>query len=487
MSFDSPHKLTQVLKNQFGHDEFRGMQRSIIESALGGKSSLVVMPTGMGKSLCYQLPSQCIEGLVLVISPLIALMKDQVDAAQKKGLDTCFINSSLDTKGRESRYQKLKEGTYDLIYVTPERFRKEKFLEALSKRKVSLLAIDEAHCISMWGHDFRPDYSRMAEIRAVVGSPPTMALTATATQQVQEDILKQLGLAKDSVKIFVDGFERPNLVLRLSEVYGWEEKVRHLVGLRYLHQGAAIVYFSLVSTLQQVSHELQRLSIDHLIYHGQQSDFERKRSQEEFLESDKTWILATPAFGLGVDKPNIRLVIHAEIPGSMEAYYQEIGRSGRDGKTAHCHLLYDGDNISTQMDFIKWSNPDPGFICGVYNLLKRWPDKVAAEGLNYLRGQMNFYNRRDFRVETSLNLLERWDCIKKIGSFRYEIQVEPPREFLSEDGHRDKMQTQHQKLLKMVEYTRLDSCRKNYIYKYFGQREIEDCGLCDICQGQGEV
>ena len=168
----SESELHRVLKNQFGHKGFRGVQKPAIKSILEGKSSLVVMPTGAGKSLCYQLPSQFVDGLVLVISPLIALMKDQVDAAQTKGLDSCFINSSLDTKERKNRYKKLKEGQYDLVYVTPERFRKKEFLEALSQRDISILAIDEAHCISLWGHDFRPDYSRMAEIRSRIGSPP---------------------------------------------------------------------------------------------------------------------------------------------------------------------------------------------------------------------------------------------------------------------------------------------------------------------------
>ena len=202
VAMPSEGELTLALKDRFGHDEFRGLQKPVIKSVLGGKSLLVIMPTGMGKSLCYQLPSQFVDGLVLVISPLIALMKDQVDAARKKGLDCCFINSSLNATERGNHYKRLKEGEYDWVYVTPERFRKEEFLKVLSQRKVSILAIDEAHCISMWGHDFRPDYSRMAKIRAIVGNPPTMALTATATQRVQEDILKQLGLDAGTTESF---------------------------------------------------------------------------------------------------------------------------------------------------------------------------------------------------------------------------------------------------------------------------------------------
>ena len=475
--------LKNVLKDCFGHSEFRGVQRSVIECILSRKSLLVVMPTGTGKSLCYQMPTEFVSGLVVVISPLIALMKDQVDAAQKKGLDCCFINSSLDMKERESRYRKLKEGRYKLIYVTPERFRKEEFLEALSAREISILAVDEAHCISMWGHDFRPDYSRLGEIRKLLKNPPTMALTATATGQVQGDILKQLEFDEGEVQVFVSGFERPNLSFEVSSVCGWDEKIRCLIGLRHMYSGPAIVYFSLISSLEKVSHELSRLGVDHFIYHGQQPEAQRKKSQERFFRSDQALMLATPAFGLGVDKPDVRLVVHGEIPSSVEAYYQEAGRAGRDGDPSHCHLLYDGDDIAIQMAFIKWASPEPGFIYSLYRLLQNQPDKVAAGGLDYLREQMNFYNRGDFRVETAMNLLERWDCIRKVEEkpLRYETLCDPPEDLLSEELHKNKMDIQNRKLLEMVEYTRLETCRQKYIYEYFGQKGT-NCGICDNCK-----
>ncbi|MES2966018.1 MAG: RecQ family ATP-dependent DNA helicase, partial [Bdellovibrionota bacterium] len=379
----------------------------MIDALLEGRSSLLLMPTGMGKSLCYQLPSRLFSeegsGLTLVISPLIALMKDQVDAALSKKLKAAFINSSLNGEERAARYRRLSAGEYELLYVTPERFRIPEFREALAKNRIALLAVDEAHCISSWGHDFRPDYSRLGDIRAALGHPLTLASTATATPQVQTDILGQLSL--HDAAVFNSGVARPNLALSVVDVHGLDDKVRAFVGFRHLHPGPAIVYFSLISTLRKFSDEISKLGIAHLTYHGQMHDKDRKRSQEAFLASDDGVILATPAFGLGVDKENVRMVLHAEVPGSVEAYYQEVGRAGRDGAPATCVMLFDDDDVSIQNDFMNWANPDPGFIRAVYNLIERNLVRARQEGFDYLRTQMNFYNRRDFRVETAVGQL----------------------------------------------------------------------------------
>lgn len=477
-----PVDLKATLKKVFGFESFRGDQEEIISHALKGAHTLVLMPTGMGKSVCYQLPVRLVDGLVLVISPLIALMKDQVDQARKRGFRAAYINSSLSKEEREKSYQMLSERRYELVYVTPERFRKADFLEAISKNKISLLAIDEAHCISQWGHDFRPDYSRISEIRKILGHPTTMALTATATRVVREDIIKQLGLTPGEVKIFDHGLKRANLSLNSTDVYGHDEKIRSIIGLRHAYSGSAIVYVSLISTLQKLSRDLRRLGIEHVDYHGQLPENIRKRNQERFLKSNELLMLATPAFGLGVDKSDIRLVIHAEVPGSLEAYYQEVGRAGRDGAPSHCHLFFDEDDLTIQMDFIKWANPDAGFYVRLYNLLQRNPARVEAEGLDYLRQELNFYNSRDFRLETALNMLERWGSIEFSDDYR-KIQVvgELPSVATDDEGARKRLQSGQMRLFKMTEWVRTKNCRAVEVYKYFDFEETRPCGICDNC------
>lgn len=474
--------LHEILTKNFKFTSFRGEQEAILHKVWANESILALMPTGMGKSLCFQFPAKVREGLVVVISPLIALMQDQVFKAQDMGISATFLSSTLSRDERESRQARLSQGDFQLLYVTPERFRKSEFLQAIGGRKIQLLAVDEAHCISQWGHDFRPDYSRVGEFRQLLGNPPTLALTATATPEVQKDILAKLQIP--DAQIISAGIERPNLALHVHDVYGLDEKIRAIVGFCHQREGAAIIYCSLIQTLKKVSSSLQRLGMEHLVYHGDLSPQDRKRNQKRFINEDAPLMVATPAFGLGIDKENVRTLIHVETPSSLESYFQEVGRAGRDGKESFCHLLYDQDDVSIQMEFLKWSHPEPDFIRKIYQLIEEKRLQVNQGKFDFLREQMNFRNRRDFRAEAAVSILERWGCLEKSEDPFPYVCVHPPtdEQFISENGV-EILKMQNTKLLKMVQWANQDSeCRLNQIYHYFGHQHDKPCGKCDICR-----
>ncbi len=485
-----PASPLTVLRRWFGFPAFRGPQQEVIE-AIGqaGRQAghaLVVMPTGSGKSLCYQIPALAIvppevqpfdpwldRRLVVVLSPLIALMKDQTDALQGRGIDAAFINSSLDRETREQRYRELAGGHFRLLYVTPERFRKAAFREAIQQREVILLAVDEAHCVSEWGHDFRPDYSRLAEIRSLLGEPPTLALTATATPACQADILRQLGLSAADVHRFHSGIERPNLELEVAEVGDEEAKLQQIEAVaedRRWADGSGIVYCTLIKTLERISEGLRQRGIDHLVYHGELRRAERRRIQERFMTGEIPLVVATGAFGMGIDKAAIRFVVHAEVPGSLEAYYQEIGRAGRDGQPACCRLLYDPHDLMTQMQFIDWRNPDADFFSRLWCYLRERSEEVAAFGLEWLNAQLQSVSRHDHRLETALGLLDRYGSVagpRPPECFRVTATADLPAVFRDAERLAEKKQRDQQRLYALVEYIHAED-RQAFLQRYFG-------------------
>lgn len=483
------NEVENTLKKVFGFDSLRPGQDEVVEAVMRGKDALAIMPTGKGKSLCYQLPALCRPGVTVVVSPLIALMKDQVDALLARGVRAAAINSSLDAEEYRCAMGALRRGELSIVYVAPERFGQESFLQLLQGVQVSLLAIDEAHCLSQWGHDFRPDYLRLGRVREQLGFPQTVALTATATSHVREDILNTLQLRDPS--IIISGFARENLDFRITHCEGRKAKFERILRLvKQWKQG--IVYCSTRKNVMLVFDELSSAGVNAVAYHAGMTDEERAFSQDAFISGRADVVVATNAFGMGIDRADVRFVIHFEIPGSVEAYYQEAGRAGRDGERSACELLFNHADLKTQEFFFEGSNPPLHLVRSLYNLLRFECNAVTHElqlTVDAMADKLGGKEVNPMAVGTALSCLIHAGAITRFdvaGSNTKGTRVmDPSRNFeclpIDAAALEEKARRDHQKIEAITRYAYSGSCRQRWILEYFGQKEAEPCGHCDVC------
>ncbi|HSK65194.1 MAG TPA: ATP-dependent DNA helicase RecQ, partial [Pyrinomonadaceae bacterium] len=489
------HSLTDAitsLREHFGFDNFREGQREVIESILAGKDVVVVMPTGSGKSLCYQLPAMILDGVTVVVSPLIALMKDQVDALRARGLPATFVNSSIPESEQHARIESLRRREHKLVYVAPERFRSSRFNAALQSIPISLFAVDEAHCISTWGHDFRPDYLRLRHVIRSLGNIRTLALTATATPYVRSDIIQQLGLERPQT--FVSGFDRPNLRIEVVHIEKEKQKIARIKRLAESHEGSGIVYTSTRKAVEHVGRELKRVGLRVSTYHAGMTDSIRVRAQEDFMSGRTQMIVATNAFGMGIDKPDIRFVAHYQMPGSIEAYYQEIGRAGRDGLPSTCVLLFNYADKNTHDFFIEGSYPNFELVKSVYNALAG--TELKQIHLSTAEIAQRCGERNELAIQSALYLLERAGHIERTAQpinreqngkrpSRIIVMLDPsPATALRVDPRpvAARADLERRKLRELIEFCYAEDCYRAHILKYFGDRNHpRQCGTCGNC------
>jgi len=472
-------ELQQSLREHFGYQEFRKGQEAIVRSVLSGRPTIAILPTGGGKSLCFQLPALLLEGTTVVVSPLVALMKDQVDALRGRGIAATFVNSSLNEAERQERQAALRRGEVRLVYVAPERFKSPSFLSAMVGIKVPLLAVDEAHCISAWGHDFRPEYQRIAQAREALAAERVLALTATATPEVRRDIADALEMRDP--KVFVAGFDRPNLFIEVLRVGGDKDKLGRLLALAR-GGGPGLIYAATRKNVDKVVAALRAAAVDALGYHAGMGDEERTSVQDRFVRGEVPVIVATNAFGMGVDKADIRFVAHFDVPRSLEAYYQEIGRAGRDGAESFALLLFNFADVMMQRRMIEGGRPSRDLV-----------ERVWSEARKQLHGSIDDLARASGQTPSELHgairLLESAGHLERGESREGRFFVATPSVEAAElavdfELLELRVARERQMLERLVRFADTRGCRRHNLLRYFGDADApRSCQGCESCMG----